>query len=138
MQLLEPLMCQLDLLPCRLHGSGFPVRQSWASCHVVLCLSSLRSLSAVDLRSLATVNRTTPPMQTSTPAPMPHTKINVASAVCRMIRLRCVAMILLNELMTIKCYRWCSAILILTYGGLASGLSKARVAMSCCQEGKTT
>jgi molybdate transport system substrate-binding protein len=30
------------------------------------------------------------------------------------------------------------AILILTYGGLASGLSKARVAMSCCQEGKTT
>ena len=31
-----------------------------------------------------------------------------------------------------------AAILILTYGGLASGLSKARVAMSCCQEGKTT
>ncbi len=31
-----------------------------------------------------------------------------------------------------------TAILILTYGGLASGLSKARVAMSCCQEGKTT
>ena len=30
------------------------------------------------------------------------------------------------------------AILILTYGGLASGFSKARVAMSCCQEGKTT
>jgi hypothetical protein len=31
-----------------------------------------------------------------------------------------------------------AAILILTYGGLASGLSKARVAMSCCQEGETT
>jgi hypothetical protein len=31
-----------------------------------------------------------------------------------------------------------AAILILTYGGLASGFSKARVAMSCCQEGKTT
>jgi len=30
------------------------------------------------------------------------------------------------------------AILILTYGGLGGGLSKARVAMRCCQEGKTT